>query len=87
MNNPAFEYLRQFKKVSDESEELVMKVVKKRYPEISLNVPNIVLYSTCNGLSSVLVHALYLSNRFLTGRKLTANKSVFMMKLIVLGML
>ena len=37
MNNPAFEYLRQFKKVSDESEELVMKVVKKRYPEISLN--------------------------------------------------
>ncbi len=35
--NPAFEYLRQFKKVSDESEELVMKVVKKRYPEISLN--------------------------------------------------
>ncbi len=37
INNPAFEYLRQFKKVSDESEELVMKVVKKRYPEISLN--------------------------------------------------
>jgi hypothetical protein len=35
--NPAFEYLRQFKKVSDEAEELVMKVIKKRYPEISLN--------------------------------------------------
>jgi hypothetical protein len=35
--NPAFDYLRQFKNVSDETEELVMKVVKKRYPEISLN--------------------------------------------------
>ncbi len=35
--NPAFDYLRQFKKVSDEAEELVMKVIKKRYPEISLN--------------------------------------------------
>jgi hypothetical protein len=37
MNNPAFEYLRQFKKVSDETEELVIKFVKKKYPEISVN--------------------------------------------------
>lgn len=35
--NPAFDYLRRFKKVSDETEELVMKVIKKRYPEISMN--------------------------------------------------
>jgi len=35
--NPAFEYFRRFKKVSDETEELVMKVIKKRYPEISMN--------------------------------------------------
>lgn len=35
--NPAFDYLRRFKKVSDDTEELVMKVIKKRYPEISMN--------------------------------------------------
>ena len=37
MNNIAFEYLRQFKKVSEETEELVMKLLKKRYPNIGMN--------------------------------------------------
>lgn len=36
MTNPAFEYLRQFKKVSPETEQLVIKFIKKKYPEISL---------------------------------------------------
>ena len=37
MNNIAFEYLRQFKKVSEETEDLVMKLLKKRYPSIGMN--------------------------------------------------
>jgi hypothetical protein len=37
MINQAFEYLRQFKKVTNETEQLVIKVLKKRYPEISMN--------------------------------------------------
>lgn len=37
MNNLAFEYLRQFKKVSEETEELVMKLLKRRYPDIGMN--------------------------------------------------
>jgi len=36
MNNPAFEYLRQFKKVSEETEELVIKTLKKKFPNISM---------------------------------------------------
>jgi hypothetical protein len=37
MTNPAFDYLRQFKKVSKETEELVIKFIKKKYPEIGVN--------------------------------------------------
>lgn len=37
MNNLAFEYLRQFKKVSEDTEELVMKLLKRRYPDIGMN--------------------------------------------------
>jgi len=37
MTNVAFEYLRQFKKVSNEVEELVMKLLKKRFPTIKAN--------------------------------------------------
>jgi len=37
MSNPAFEYLRQFKKISNETENLVIKIIRKRYPEISMN--------------------------------------------------
>lgn len=37
MNNPAFDYLRQFKKVSDENEELALKTIKRKYPNLSTN--------------------------------------------------
>ena len=37
MKNPAFDYLRQFKKVSDETEELVLKTLKKKFPNLSTN--------------------------------------------------
>jgi hypothetical protein len=36
MNNPAFEYLRQFKKISDDTEALVTKFIKKKYPELGM---------------------------------------------------
>lgn len=36
MRNSAFDYLRTFKKVEDETENLVMATVKKRYPDLSL---------------------------------------------------
>jgi len=36
MNNPAFEYLRQFKKISDDAEALVTKFIKKKYPELGM---------------------------------------------------
>lgn len=36
MSNPAFEYLRQFKKVSDDTETLVIKIIKKKYPELGM---------------------------------------------------
>jgi len=37
MNNPAFDYLRQFKKVTSETEQLVTKFIKKKYPEIGMS--------------------------------------------------
>jgi hypothetical protein len=36
MNNPAFEFLRQFKQVSDATEELVTKTLKRKFPELTL---------------------------------------------------
>jgi len=36
MNNPAFDYLRQFKKVTSETEDLVTKIIKRKYPEIGM---------------------------------------------------
>ena len=36
MNNPAFEFLRQFKPVTDATEELVTKTIKRKFPEITL---------------------------------------------------
>lgn len=32
MNNPAFDYLRQFKKINDDTEALVTKFIKKNIP-------------------------------------------------------
>jgi len=37
MTNPAFDYLRQFKKIPAETEALVTKFIKKKYPEIGVN--------------------------------------------------
>lgn len=36
MSNPAFEFLRQFKQVSDATEELVIKTLKRKYPNITI---------------------------------------------------
>lgn len=36
MRNPAFEFLRQFKQVSEVTEELVTKNLKKRFPNITI---------------------------------------------------
>jgi len=36
MNNPAFEFLRQFKQVNELTEELVTKTLKKKYPNLTL---------------------------------------------------
>lgn len=36
MNNTAFDYLRTFKQVSDETESLVMRNVKNRFPDLSM---------------------------------------------------
>ena len=36
MNNPAFDYLRQFKKISEDTEALVTKFIKKKYPELGM---------------------------------------------------
>lgn len=36
MSNPAFDYLRQFKKISDDTEALVTKFIKKKYPELGM---------------------------------------------------
>lgn len=36
MNNPAFDYLRQFKKINDDTEALVTKFIKKKYPELGM---------------------------------------------------
>jgi hypothetical protein len=36
MSNPAFEYLRQFKQVNEATEELVLKTLKRKYPNITL---------------------------------------------------
>ena len=35
MNNPAFEFLRQFKQVSEVTEELVTKTLKRKYPDLT----------------------------------------------------
>ena len=37
MNNPAFEYLRQFKEVKSVTEELVLKTIKKKYHNITID--------------------------------------------------
>lgn len=37
MSNPAFDYLRQFKQVSEATEELSLKTIKKRYPNITID--------------------------------------------------
>lgn len=37
MSNPAFEFIRQFKQVSEATEELVLKTLKKRYPNITID--------------------------------------------------
>ncbi len=36
MTNPAFDYLRQFKEVKPVTEELVLKTLKRKYPEITI---------------------------------------------------
>ena len=37
MTNPAFDYLRQFKEVKPATEELVLKTLKRKYPNITIN--------------------------------------------------
>ena len=37
MTDPAFEYLRKFKQVSDETEILVKKTIRRKYPDITPN--------------------------------------------------
>lgn len=37
MTNPAFEFLRQFKQVSDVTEDLVTKTLKRKYPNITFS--------------------------------------------------
>ena len=37
MNNPAFEYLRQFKEVKAATEELVLKTLKRKYYDITID--------------------------------------------------
>jgi len=46
--DPAFEYIRKFKTVSDETEILVKKVIKKKFPDIT---PNDLVTIFENGLS------------------------------------
>ena len=36
MKNPAFEFLRQFKQVTEVTEELVTKTLKRKYPDLTL---------------------------------------------------
>jgi hypothetical protein len=36
MSNPAFDYLRSFRNVSQETEDLVIRKIRSRYPELTL---------------------------------------------------
>ena len=49
MTNPAFDFLRQFKQVSEVTEDLVVKNLKKRYPNLTIEQLNQVFEKGISG--------------------------------------